>query len=409
MGWIHARNSVIGTPTVSKPRALALTRLTLTEFRNYPRLRLDDVPSGPVVITGANGAGKTNLLEAVSMLCPGRGLRSAPYADLARHGGNGGWAIAATLDGPSADIRIGTAWEGSDSDASSGTGLSGSGRRVRIDGSNQRGPGSLGTVIRMVWVTPAMDRLFTGPAGDRRRFLDRLVIGIDPDHGTRVQAFEKLMRDRNRLLDENRRDSIWFDGLEAAMAEHGVAIAAARRAVVDALQDASAAQHAAADMGAFPWGLFKVDGELEAAITEEPAVQVEERYRRLLADSRGLDAAAGRTLRGPHRSDLIVRHGPKDVEARLCSTGEQKALLIGIVLAHARIVAEGFDGYAPIMLLDEITAHLDEQRREGLFDCLLALGVQAWMTGTDEAQFGAMQGAAQFFKARDGALLEPVV
>ena len=154
---------------------------------------------------------------------------------------------------------------------------------------------------------------------------------------------------------------------------------------------------------------FEIEGELEAAITQEPAVQIEERYRKLLAESRGLDAAAGRTLRGPHRSDLIVRHGPKNVEARLCSTGEQKALLIGIVLAHARIVAEGFDGFAPIMLLDEIAAHLDEQRRGGLFDCLLRLGVQAWMTGTDDSQFAAMRGSAQFFKARDGALLEPVV
>jgi DNA replication and repair protein RecF len=393
---------------VSKPRALALTRLTLTDFRNYPRLRLD-VGHGPVVITGANGAGKTNLLEAISLLCPGRGLRSAPYADISRHGGSGRWAIAAELDGPNADIKVGTAWDGSDSDGANNGSSGGGGRKVRIDGTNQRGSGALGSVVRMIWLTPAMDRLFTGPAGDRRRFLDRLVAGIDPEHGARVQAFEKLMRERNRLLDENRRDSLWFDGLEAAMAEHGVAVAAGRRAVVDALQSASNAQHSDADMGGFPWGLFEIEGELEAAITQEPAVQIEERYRKLLAESRGLDAAAGRTLRGPHRSDLIVRHGPKNVEARLCSTGEQKALLIGIVLAHARIVAEGFDGFAPIMLLDEIAAHLDEQRRGGLFDCLLRLGVQAWMTGTDDSQFAAMRGSAQFFKARDGALLEPVV
>jgi len=411
---------------VSKNRALALTRLTLTDFRNYARLRLDVGPA-PVVLTGPNGAGKTNLLEALSILCPGRGLRSAAYADMVRHQGAGGWAIAAVLDGPQAEIRVGTAWNGSQGEALAGEpdgaadamgspvqpvkGAS-QARQVRIEGTTHRGSGALASIIRMVWITPAMDRLFNGPAGDRRRFLDRLVLGIDPEHASRVNAFDRLMRDRNRLLEEGRegarRDPIWLDGLEAAMAEHAVAIAAARQATVEALQLAASEQHASGQMGAFPWGQFTIEGELEAAIAEMPALHVEERYRTILAESRGLDASAGRCLRGPHRSDLVVKHGPKDVEARLCSTGEQKALLIGIILAHARIVADGFDGYAPIMLLDEVAAHLDEERRRGLFECLLALPVQAWMTGTDASLFSALRGSAQFLRARDGALMELV-
>ncbi|WP_239025022.1 DNA replication/repair protein RecF [Rhodoligotrophos defluvii] len=399
---------------MAKNRALALTRLTLTDFRNYARLRLD-VDAGPVVLTGPNGAGKTNLLEALSVLCPGRGLRSATYADMARHDGSGGWAIAAELNGPRAELRVGTAWEGRRAEPDDEDALeisTAQGRQVRIEGTSHRGSGALASVIRMVWITPAMDRLFNGPAGDRRRFLDRLVLGIDPDHGSRVQAFEKLMRERNRLLEDmregQRRDGIWLDGIEAAMAEHAVAIAAARRAAVDALQLASAQQHGEAHMGGFPWGIFLIEGELEAAIADLPAVEVEERYRRTLADTRLLDAGAGRCLRGPHRSDLVVKHGPKSMEARLCSTGEQKALLIGIILANARMIAEGFEGYAPIMLLDEVAAHLDEERRRGLFECLLRLGAQAWMTGTDETLFAALRGAAQFFSARDGALCEAV-
>ncbi|MGF7159060.1 DNA replication and repair protein RecF [Rhodoligotrophos appendicifer] len=390
---------------MSKPRALALNRLTLTDFRNYAHLRLD-VGAGLVVLTGPNGAGKTNLLEALSLLCPGRGLRSATYPELSRHGGEGGqWAIAARLDGPEAELRIGTAWQGERPGFSEGRGQ---GRQVKIDGREQRGSGALGNAVRMAWITPAMDRLFMGPASDRRRFLDRLVIGIDPEHASRVQAFEKLMRDRNRLLEQRQVDGVWLDSIETSMAEHAVAIAASRRSLVDTLTAVAQDPAGRASMGAFPWGRFAIDGALESEITEEPAVNVEERYRRLLNDSRRVDAGAGRTLNGPHRSDLMVRHGPKDVDARLCSTGEQKALLIGIVLAHARIIAAGFGGYAPILLLDEVAAHLDEARRQGLFDCLTTLGVQAWMTGTDAALFEPLRGSAQFFEVREGALLELV-
>jgi DNA replication and repair protein RecF len=256
--------------------------------------------------------------------------------------------------------------------------------------------------MRLLWLTPAQDRLFAGPASDRRRFLDRLVAASDPEHGSRILVFEKVMRERNLLLAGTRPDATWLSGLEAQMAEAAVAISAARLVGLEALQTHIREGRAASS---FPWAEVAVEGEIEALIAEKPAVQVEDEYRRILTDSRGLDRAAGRTLRGPHRSDLAVVHGPKAMPAGHCSTGEQKALLIGLVLAQARAVRAGA-GVAPILLLDEVAAHLDRARRKDLLEALAALGSQSWMTGTDAQLFEAIGDAGAVFHVDDGLVRE---
>lgn len=375
--------------------ALALIRLTLTDFRNYAGLRLD-APARAIALTGANGAGKTNLLEAVSLLTPGRGLRGAAFEDLARRGG-GAWAIAAELATPDGPVSLGTGWSGQ---GEGGDG--GQGRLVIVDGVVQKGTGVLGQHLRVLWLTPAMDRLFAGPASDRRRFLDRMVAAFDPEHASRILVFEKVMRERNLLLAEPRADTTWLASLEAHMAEAAIAIAAARLTAVEALQrHIGEARH----QSAFPWGELSLEGEIEALVSAMPAVRAEDEYRRLLGDSRGLDRAAGRTLRGPHRSDLSVLHGPKQMPAGHCSTGEQKALLIGLVLAQARAVRTE-NGTAPVLLLDEVAAHLDRQRRRDLFEALAALGCQAWMTGTDAGLFDGIGRDALVFHVEDGTVVE---
>jgi DNA replication and repair protein RecF len=386
-------------------KAAVLTRLTLTDFRNYPDLRVE-TGGAPVVLTGPNGAGKTNLLEAISLLAPGRGLRGAAFEDLVRLDGGPGWAVASVIEAQAGTTALGTAWTrpGEANAASGGASgaASGAARQVQIAGEMQKSSGAFSAYLRILWLTPAMDRLFAGPASDRRRFLDRLVIAFDPEHGGRVIAFDKLMRDRNRVLSDAVPDQGWLGGLEHGMAEAGVAIAAARAAALDALQGFVSEMPAARNQSAFPWAGLEIDGDLEANVRHTPAVQVEDNYRKLLRDSRGPDRAAGRCLRGPHRSDLLVVHGPKAAEARMCSTGEQKALLIGLVLAHARAVRSACGGWAPIMLLDEVAAHLDEERRVGLFEELEELGVQAWMTGTDARLFSPLEGRAEFFRVGDG-------
>ncbi|SDA83374.1 DNA replication/repair protein RecF [Mesorhizobium qingshengii] len=369
-----------------------ISKLTLTNFRNYAALAIDLAP-GAVVFSGDNGAGKTNLLEAISFLTPGRGLRRAPYADVAREGGDGGFALHARLDGPDGQIEIGTGISGGDS---AGEG----GRRVRINGAAARSTEDMLEWLRVVWLTPAMDALFTGPAADRRRFLDRLVLAIDPGHGQRALDYEKAMRGRNRLLTEGSRDDRWFDAIETQMAETGVAIAAARAEMVRLL---AAMIDKLPDTGPFPQADIGLSGELEAAVTTAPAVDVEERFRRTLVEGRDRDRAAGRTLEGPHRSDLVVRHRPKAMPAELCSTGEQKALLVGIVLSHARLTGE-MSGMTPILLLDEIAAHLDGGRRAALFSILEELNCQAFMTGTDAALFSSLKGRAQFLTVDHGTV-----
>ncbi|RVA73587.1 DNA replication/repair protein RecF [Mesorhizobium sp. M7A.F.Ca.CA.001.08.2.1] len=369
-----------------------MSKLTLTNFRNYAALTIDLAP-GAVVFSGDNGAGKTNLLEAISFLTPGRGLRRAPYADVAREGGDGGFALHARLDGPDGQVEIGTGISGGDT---AGEG----GRRVRINGASARSAEDMLEWLRVVWLTPAMDALFTGPAADRRRFLDRLVLAIDPGHGQRAIDYEKAMRGRNRLLTESSRDDRWFDAIETQMAETGVAIAAARAEMVRLL---AAMIDRLPDTGPFPQADIGLSGELEAEIAVAPAVDVEERFRRTLAEGRERDRAAGRTLDGPHRSDLVVRHRPKAMPAELCSTGEQKALLVGIVLSHARLTGE-MSGMTPILLLDEIAAHLDSGRRAALFSILEELNCQAFMTGTDAALFSSLQGRAQFLTVDHGTV-----
>jgi len=380
--------------------ALRLRRLTLTAFRNYADLRIE-VERPVAVLHGPNGAGKTNLLEAISLLAPGRGLRGAAFADLLRRDGGTAWAVAGEVEGPSGPATLGTAWQaGGDAEDANGQG-----RSVRIDGRAEKGSGALGTHMRLLWLTPAMDRLFAGPAGDRRRFLDRLVMAFDPAHGSRVLAFEKLLRERNRLLAERPSEASWLDGVERQAAEAGVAVAAARLAAVAALSGHLERGREVGGETGFPWAAIAVEGEIEARLGVGPALQVEDHYRRLLRASRAIDQRAGRTCVGPHRSDLLVTHGPKGVEARLCSTGEQKALLIGMVLAHARAVRAEFEGWAPILLLDEVAAHLDEERRIGLFAEIERIGGQAWMSGTDLAAFAPLGTRADYLSVKDGRVL----
>jgi DNA replication and repair protein RecF len=369
-----------------------ISKLTLTNFRNYAALSLDLRP-GAVVFTGDNGAGKTNLLEAISFLTPGRGLRRAPYGDGAREGSESGFTVHAHVEGENGEAEIGTGTAGSDAPGEAG-------RRVRINGANAKSAEDMLEWLRVIWLTPAMDALFTGPAGDRRRFLDRLVLAIDASHGQRALDYEKAMRGRNRLLSEESRDRGWFEAIETQMAETGVAIAAARAEMVRLL---AAMIEKLPATGPFPQADISLAGTLENQIGLQPAVEIEENFRRLLADGRERDRAAGRTLEGPHRSDLIVSHRPKAMPAELCSTGEQKALLVGIIISHARLCGE-MSGTVPILLLDEIAAHLDAGRRAALFAILEELDCQAFMTGTEAALFSSLRGKAQFLTVDHGSV-----
>lgn len=387
----------------ARPR-LWVERLTLTNFRNYAGTTLELGPE-PVVLTGANGAGKTNLLEAVSLLAPGQGLRRAAYADIARVPGDGSWSLAARVHTDIGPVDIGTGLAPQPPGGDPATG-----RIVRIDGVTKSGSGVLADYVEVAWLTPAMDGLFTGPASERRRFLDRLILCFDAEHGRRASRFERAMQQRNRLLADNVRDAARFEGLEDLMAETGVAIAAARAEAAAALS-AKSEQRRARDLSSpFPWARIAVEGTLEAGLLHHAALDVEENYRAALRSGRERDRAAGRTLEGPHRSDLIVGHGPKDMPARLCSTGEQKALLLGLVLSHAELAGERQDGRTPILLLDEVTAHLDGLRREALCAEILRLGTQAWMTGTDRDSFSGLAGRASFVpvgELRGGVLRQP--
>jgi DNA replication and repair protein RecF len=373
-------------------RAPAVTRLTLTDFRNYAALRLD-LWAGSVVLTGANGAGKTNLLEALSMLQPGRGLRGAALADMARRGGGGGWAVAARIEASRQEATaLGTEWQPTQGGEEAGQ------RRAVIDGEPAASVSAFARHLTLLWLTPAMDRLFTGPPGDRRRYLDRLVASLDPDHPSHVGAYERAMRDRNLLLAEAAPDRTWLDALEARMAESAAAIAAARLSALDIL---SRHTHMEGREGAFPWARLSVSGELESALRTAPSVHAEEAFRKRLGEARRADAAAGRALSGPHRSDLEVVFGPKDMPAALCSTGEQKALLVGLVLAQASAIGT-HRAVSPVLLLDEIAAHFDERRREALFGMLAERSAQAWLTGTDPGLFEGLGKAAQFFHVDTG-------
>jgi DNA replication and repair protein RecF len=368
------------------PGKVTIQSIALTAFRNYAAASLS-FDGRHVVLTGDNGAGKTNLLEAVSFLSPGRGLRRAVYADAAKQGLEQGFSIFTRLDGMDGEVEIGTGIA---------PGESGS-RKVRINGTEAKSSDELLDHLRVLWLTPAMDGLFTGPASDRRRFLDRLVLSLDPAHGRRAADFEKAMKMRNKLLEERRHDGTWLSGIEQQMAGLGVAMAMARREMLGLLTRLAGA---GAAVGAFPTAGLALSGFFDDA-GDAAAIDLEDRYRAMLEETRYRDQAAGRTLDGPHRSDLIVTHAGKDMDAARCSTGEQKALLTGLILAHARLTAN-MTGFAPILLLDEIAAHFDQSRREALFDLIDELGGQAFMTGTDRHLFEALGERAQYFSVSNG-------
>jgi DNA replication and repair protein RecF len=377
-------------------RRLWLARLTLTGYRNYAQATLPLEPQS-VVLTGGNGAGKTNVLEAVSMLGAGRGIRGAAYADLARLNGSGGWTVSAKLMRDGAEIAIGTG------QALAAEGGSPSGRVVRIDGETSHGSGALSDYIHLLWLTPAMDGLFTGGGAERRRFIDRMVASFDAAHRTRLNHFERAMRQRNRLFEMGERSARFFAAVESQMAETGTAIAAARVEAVDRLAGVIQGGRTREE-SPFPWADLALEGWLESAVRGNAAVEIEDAYAGRLAESRDRDRGAGRTLEGPHRADLLVRHGPKDMPGHLCSTGEQKALLIGLILAHGQALKDYREGLAPLLLLDEIAAHLDMLRREALFAAIEKLGAQAWMTGTDEQVFAPLRNTAQFFTVANGSI-----
>jgi DNA replication and repair protein RecF len=366
-----------------------IRRLTLTNFRNYHAATIA-LDRRLIVLVGPNGAGKTNILEAISFLAPGRGLRYATLEDVAFSEGDGSWAVSAEVEGALGIVTLGT---GIDPPSAPSPVTS---RRARID----REPASAAAFaahMRVLWLVPAMDSLFSGPASERRRFLDRLVLAIDAEHAARVNALERALRSRNRLLEQPRPDSHWLDAVEHETAELAVAVATARAQGVELLAAALAAGHDAM----FPSAEISLDGWMEASARSHPAVELEDRYRAVLRENRGRDAAAGRTLDGPHVSDLNVTYAAKAIAAREASTGEQKALLIGLVLGHANLIAE-LTGFAPILLLDEVVAHLDPSRRTALFEALDRLGAQVLMSGADKAAFGAIASSAQVIGVEAG-------
>ncbi|MGH1398542.1 MAG: DNA replication/repair protein RecF [Alphaproteobacteria bacterium] len=374
--------------------------LSLTNFRCYEAARVDDLLSGFVVLYGANGAGKTNVLEAVSMLSPGRGLRGAKAIEMQRRDAGAPWAVAGELATDYGPVRLGTGIEPQSEK-----------RIVRINGETVRGQNALAEHVACVWLTPQMDRLFLDSAGQRRRFLDRLVFTFDAGHSGRVSRYENAMRQRSKVLQEGG-DAAWVDSLEAQMAETGCAIGAARLAFVERLQGACE------QFGTlhFPLARMEARGAVEDLLRSgASALEVEDVVKHQLRESRGRDGIVGGAMSGPHKSDLYVVYADKDMEAAQCSTGEQKALLIGIILAHAALI-KGERGAAPILLLDEVAAHLDEGRRAALYDLLGGLGGQVWLTGTDRELFAALDPSsprlrrdkgdaqAQFFEVANSAI-----
>jgi DNA replication and repair protein RecF len=343
------------------------------------------------VLTGPNGAGKTNLLEAISLLSPGRGLRGARSADFQRLNGplDAVWGVAATVAGPDGETLVGTGRE------------AGSERRVvQIDGKMGKSQTVLADILSIVWLTPQMDRLFAEGAKGRRRFLDRLVFGLDPAHAGRVTRHDTALRQRAKLLAERLGETAWLDAVEAELAATGVALAAARVDMVARL-----ARALDASTGPFPRPVVTADGPVEARLSNQPALAVEDWLKESLARNRMADAAQGETRVGAHKGDLGVMHREKSVPAALTSTGEQKAILVAIVLAAARL-AMAERGRTPILLLDEVAAHLDDTRRQALYAEIAALGAQAWMTGTDKTLFDALGDEAQHFTIRDAVITQ---
>jgi DNA replication and repair protein RecF len=380
--------------------ALAVTGIILTNFRSYARAELR-VDASPVILAGANGTGKTNLLEAISLLSPGRGLRGAKLSAIQRKApadaaklreeafAEGLWAVSAVVA-----RNPGGAWD-------IGTGLlpvaagARARRTIHLNGAVAESA-DLAELLPMLWLTPAMDRLFLEGASERRRFLDRLVFALDPPHAKRAARYERAMHERLRLLRDGVRDRSWLDGLEQTMAEEGSALIAARLSLIEKLNGELQARGAE---GAFPCAHLTLQDGLAEHASDLPCLQS------AFAASRERDAEAGRTNVGPHLADLEVRHTLKRADARDCSTGEQKALLISIVLANAWLQKKRHDGIAPLLLLDEIAAHLDTDRRAALFEEILALRAQAWLTGTDRSLFAPLQNRAEFFAIEAGCFV----
>jgi DNA replication and repair protein RecF len=368
----------MSTPSETRP-GLAVTGLGLVRFRSHARTRLE-LDARPVAVFGPNGAGKTNLIEAVSLLSPGRGLRGAASEELARVPGGGGWRVAAAVMAPDGRHEV-TTWS------------EGPGRRVEIDG-KPASQTALATVARVLWLTPAMDRLWLEAAAERRRLLDRVTLSLIPDHGEVALGYERALRERNRLIRDEVRDLGWFEALEGQLAGFGARLSANRAAALARLAAVPA-------VGDFPRAGLALENE---------GPRDEAGLRAALREGRRRDLAAGRTINGPHRDDLGACYAAKGVPARLCSTGEQKALLLSLVLANAKAVAEDF-GMAPVLLLDEVAAHLDDGRREELFTAVLELGAQAWMTGTGAELFAGLGDRAQRLRVAEaggGSVVETV-
>lgn len=373
----------------------AVLSLSLRDFRNYAELHLR-LSGQPVVLTGPNGAGKTNILEALSFFSPGRGLRRARLSEVSRVSGQPVrrcWTAHAELATAIGPVAIGTGLAEAVGDEEMAER-----RIVRINGEPAASANGLAEYLDVVWLTPQMDRLFVEGLSTRRRFMDRLVYGLDGGHARQVAAFERAMRERNRLLKMGGTDPAWLAALEGQMAEHGVAVAAARREALGRIEAGMALA-----TGPFPRARLAAQGVIEAWLADMPALAAEEKYRAVLAGRRGIDREAGAATEGPHRSDMAVWHAEKDQPAAQCSTGEQKALLIAITLANARLIRARRQ-MAPLMLLDEISAHLDARRRAALYEELLALGGQVWLTGTDDDLFAGLDGQAEFFTVADGVV-----
>ena len=373
--------------------AARIRRLTLNNFRSYHAAQID-IAANLVVLVGPNGAGKTNLIEAISFLAPGRGLRRATLTEVAFMEGDGSWAMASDVEGALGLATLGTGIEAPANEDMTIT------RKCRIDREPMSSASAFADHLRVIWLVPAMDQLFTGSASERRRFLDRLALAVDAEHASRVAALERSLRSRNRLLEEPRPDPHWLDAIEHETAELAVAVAALRAETVTRLSAALAVRRSSP----FPSAEIALEGWMEKLLPQHSAREIEDRYRAVLHDNRARDAAAGRTLDGPHLTDLVVAYAPKDIPAADASTGEQKALLIGLVLAHAGLIAEMI-GFAPVLLLDEVIAHLDPGRRSALYAELEMLGAQVFMTGADPAAFAEIGTRADVFDVSPGVVV----
>ena len=373
------------------PTRTHVKSLRLSFFRNYLNTPVK-AEGHSIVLVGPNGSGKTNILEAISLLTPGRGLRRASLGDLDNNSGSGSWSVTAEVCGMQGAVFIGTGRDSESPETEK--------RIVKIDGKTSRGQVGLAKVFSALWLTPQMDNLFIEGGSARRKFLDRLVYSFDAEHASRVNAYEFAMRERNRLLGMSQSDDRWVAALEQKMAEQGVAIAVARAHALEGLGQAMLlSRHS------FPRSILSLTGVVEDALKEGYARIVEDQFRELLAASRLRDAASGRAQAGVHRAQVNVVHAEKNMPAERCSTGEQKALLISIILAQARAGA-AWHGSIPVLLLDEVATHLDPLRRAELYAELAAIGAQAWITGTDREIFMGFDG--QFIAVKAGEIIPDV-